>query len=127
MIPSPEHQRLVAALVQYFIGTLGFTVLEASIPGYPEPSNHGDYRPDIVAKDQNGVLHIAEAELGDQLYSVDTSNQFLTFSNRVMSNSGIQVPFHIVVYASDKDTLVNILTELGLAQYIGNKIKIWTL
>lgn len=125
--PSTEHNTLVAALVNHFTQTLGYAVLEADLNGFSTPSDHGGYQPDIVARDQNGVLHIAEAELSDQIYTPQTREQFMAFSNRVMPSSGIPVPFHIVVYRSDEVALRNCLTELGLGQLIGNRIRIWTL
>ena len=125
--PRQEHQILTSALIRHFTKVLGYSILEASLPGFQSPSDHGGYRPDIVARDQNGVLHIAEAELGDQIYTQQTREQFLAFSNRVMSDSRIPVPFHIVVYRYDVPVLRKCLVELGLGHLIGNRIRIWTL
>ncbi len=125
--PSPEHQKLVYALLNYFKTQLGYQILEARYSGFTEPQKHGGHAPDIVAKDRNRVLHLAEAKLGDDLFSQTTKEQFLDFSNRVMTNTNIPVPFHIIVYKEDEQLLISKLNEFGLGSLIGNRIKIWTL
>jgi hypothetical protein len=125
--PSLEHQKLVYALLNHFKTQLGYQILEARYSGFSEPQKHGRHAPDIVAKDGRGVLHLAEAKIGDDLYSQITKEQFLDFSNRVMTNTNIPVPFHIIVYKEDEQLLRFKLNEFGLGYLIGNRIKIWTL
>lgn len=125
--PSPEHQKLVYALLNHFRTQLGYQILEASYPGFTEPQKHGRHAPDIIAKDRNGVLHLTEAKTGDDLFSQTTKEQFLDFSNRVMTNTNTPVPFHIIVYKEDEQLLRFKLNEFGLGYLIGNRIKIWTL
>jgi len=125
--PTPEHQRLVAALIVHFQTKLGYTILNAAYNNYPKPQEHGRHAPDIVARDQRGVLHLAEAETGDSIYSKDTGEQLFDFSNRVMAGTNIPVPFHIIVYKGDYNLLVQRLRELGLGYKINNQIIIWTL
>jgi hypothetical protein len=126
--PSLEHQKLVGALINYFKNNLGFKILGADYNDYPRPTEHGRHAPDIVAIDSNGLLHIAEAKANyEDIYSENASEQFIDFSNRVMSSNGLPVPFHIIVYKEDEQNLRNRLIELNLGGYIGNKIKIWTL
>lgn len=126
--PSPEHQKLIGALINYFKNTLSFKILGAVYNDYPRPTEHGGHIPDIVAIDNNGLLHIAEAKANyEDIYSKNTAEQFKTFSNRIMISNGLPVPFHIIVYKEDEQNLINRLVELNLGGYIGNKIKIWTL
>jgi len=125
--PSLEHQKLVYALLNHFKTQLGYQILEARYSGFSEPQKHGRHAPDIVAKDGRGVIHLAEAKIGDDLYSQITKEQFLDFSNRVMTNTNIPVPFHIIVYKEDEQLLRFKLNEFGLGYLIGNRIKIWTL
>jgi hypothetical protein len=125
--PSLEHQKLVYALLNHFKTQLVYQILEARYSGFSEPQKHGRHAPDIVAKDGRGVLHLAEAKIGDDLYSQITKEQFLDFSNRVMTNTNIPVPFHIIVYKEDEQLLRFKLNEFGLGYLIGNRIKIWTL
>jgi len=125
--PSLRHQKLVAALVNHFRTKLGYTIVSASINGHTEPDERGRHEPDIVAKDSRGVLHLAEAKVGDDIFSETAKEQFIDFSSRIMTGSNIPVPFHIVVYKEDEPTLINRLNQLGLGGLIGNKITIWTL
>ena len=124
---SVEHQRLVRALVNHFQKNLGFTIIGAALPDYHEPPKQGDYIPDLLARDQNGTLQIGEAELGNEIYSEQTEKQFREFSNRVMTETHIPVPFHIVIYKQDYQKLFLRLMMLGLSTKVGNRIKIWTL
>jgi len=114
-------------MIQYFRGKLGYTILNASYEGYDEPEAHGRHEPDIVARDSDEILHLAEAKLGEDLSSSTTEEQFLDFSNRVMPETDIPIPFHIIVYAGDKQNLIDKLRQLGLEQKIDDRIKILTL
>ena len=125
--PTPEHQKLVLALVGHFKDKLGYTILGVDYGDYPKPTKHGRHAPDIVAKDGAGTLHLAEAKVGDDLYSDNTSEEFKDFSNRVMTGTNVPVLLHIIVYKKDHDLLLSRLRDLGLSYKIGNKIKIWTL
>ncbi|MCX6718748.1 MAG: hypothetical protein NTY81_04130 [Candidatus Staskawiczbacteria bacterium] len=125
--PSPEHQKLVAALIEHFKSKLGYVILSASHSGYNDPEKHGRHEPDIVAKDSRGVLHLAEAKVGDDIFSENSKEQFVDFSNRIMTGTNTPVPFHIIVYKEDEPALISRLNQLGLGNLIGNKITIWTL
>ena len=125
--PSPEHQELIAALVNHFTAKLNLEILSADYTGYPKPTEHGRHSPDIVARDGRGVIHIAEAKVGNDIFSQSTKEQFLDFSNRIMVDTKVPVPFHIVVYKQDEQSLMRQLNDLGLGSFIGNRIQIWTL
>lgn len=125
--PSLQHQKLVLALIEHFKLRLGYTILGASYNGYLEPDQHGRHEPDIVARDSKGILHLAEAKLGDDILSETAKEQFLDFSSRVMTNTNIPAIFDIIVYKEDEPTLINRLNQLGLGGLIGNRIITWTL
>jgi hypothetical protein len=125
--PSAEHQTLVGALLNHFRTALHYQILEAAYSGYSEPSKHGRHEPDIVARDPDGILQLAEAKVGADISSERAREQFLDFSDRVMTGTNIAVPFHIIVYKPDEQVLISRLNELSLGQKIGNRIKIWTL
>lgn len=124
---TPEHQKLVLALMKHFQDKLDFTILGVDYGDFPKPSKHGRHAPDIVAKDKSGILYLAEAKVGDDLYSDNTREEFENFSNRVMTGTNVPVPFHIIVYKKDHDLLLSRLRDLGLSYKVGNRIKIWTL
>ncbi len=126
--PSPQHQKLVAALADYFRTKLGFTILSAVLPNFTAPVAHGRHEPDIVARDSGGVLHIAKAKASyEDIFSEIAKEQFIDFSNRIMTGTNTIVPFHIVVYKEDEPNLLTRLNQLGLGSLVGNRIKIWTL
>lgn len=131
-IPSQEHQNLVLALINHFVTQLGYKILAAACGEYEKPLSHGRHAPDILAQDQTGLLHIAEAKVGDDIDSQATGEQFMDFSDRVMLDTAgnlarVPVPFHIIVYKADEQRLMARLNRLGLGTKIGNRIKIWTL
>ena len=125
--PSPEHQKLVFSLMSYFKNKLGHTILAAAYTGFNEPDKHGRHEPDIVTKDSQGILHLSEGKVGDDILSETSEEQFWDFSSRVMNGTNIVVPFHIIVYEQDKPILENRLAQIGLNQLIDNGITIWTL
>jgi len=127
MNPSLEHQTLVRALINHFVQKLGFTIIAADFPGYTIPPKYNRHSPDIVAKDQFGILHFGEAKVSDQIFSEDSKEQFVDFSNRVMVSNGRAITLHIVVYKTGEEILMNTLREMGLNYKVNSRIKIWTL
>lgn len=126
--PSLRHQQLVAALITYFRTKLGYKIISASYENFNEPEKQGRHEPDIIAMDNNGVLHIAEAKASyEDIFSETAKEQFIDFSNRVMTANNVPVPLHIVVYKENEQFLISRLNQLGLGALIGNRIKIWTL
>lgn len=125
--PSYKHQRLVGALIDFFKEKFGYEILRAMYSGYNEPQKHGRHEPDIVARDKKGVIHLAEAKVGDDILSEESREQFIDFSNRITIDTHEPVFFHIIVYKKDEPTLMSVLNQIGLGQKIGNIIKIWTL
>lgn len=125
--PSIEHQRLVGALLNHFTTNLGYKIVHARYGSYKAPEQHGRHAPDIVAKDKTGILHLAEAKVGDDIVSPTTKEQFIDFSDRIMTVNRRPVIFDIVIYKQDEESLMKRLYELGLSAKVGDRIKIWTL
>lgn len=124
-----EHQNLVDALIKALISE-GYTIENADSGDYLRPTTIERHEPDIIAKDQNGLVIIGEAKTKEGLNSETSKEQFIDFSNRVMASGLLKdqaVPFHIVVKKEAADDLRLVLTSLGLNNKIGNIITIWTL
>lgn len=122
------HTRLVNALISAFKNK-GYTITRATITGYSEPYKIGRYEPDIIAKDSQGLLIIGEAKKGEDLFVEKTKEQFMDFSNRIMSEGllrGAKIPLHIIVEQKDVEMLRKVLNSLGLANKIGERIIIWS-
>lgn len=128
MPASPEHQKLVLSLINYFKVNLGFRILAAAHSGFVQPDNYGRHAPDIVAMDGNNVIHLAEAKANyEDIYSQNAEEEFFDFSNRVMIDTRVPVTLHIVVYKENEQDLLNKLKQIGLSPLVGSRIKIWTL
>lgn len=122
------HQRLVNALISAFQNK-GYSILRAVGGVYPDPYKIGRHEPDIIAKDNNGLLIIGEAKISEDLQAERSKEQLLDFSNRIMSEGllrGTKIPLHIIVPQKDVGTLRQVLTNLGLENKIGDRIFIWT-
>lgn len=122
------HQRLVNALISAFQNK-GYSILRAVGGAYPDPYKIGRHEPDIIAKDNNGLLIIGEAKISEDLQAERSKEQLLDFSNRIMSEGllrGTKIPLHIIVPQKDVGTLRQVLTNLGLENKIGDRIIIWT-
>lgn len=121
------HQKLVNALIAAFQNK-GYTILRAVANAYPVPYKIGRHEPDIIAKDSNGLLIIGEAKIGEDLLAERSKEQFLDFSNRIMSEGllrGEKIPLHIIVPQKDVGVLRQVLASLGLENKIGDRIFIW--
>lgn len=111
---SDEHQRIVKALIDYFI-YLGYTIQCAAYEGYSQCEKVGRHEPDVIAHDGKGLLHIGEAELCDTLNNQDTKEQFLDFSNMHMTKSKTDVPLYIAVPSDcPESNVTEVLEELGI-------------
>ena len=122
-----EHQRLVNSLIAAFQRE-GYEVLRAVGGNFPEPYQVGRHEPDIIARDQYGLIIIGEAKTSDDVSSERSQEEYQDFSSRIMSEGllkGKQVPLHIIVPRSSSDLLRQSLTNFGLHNKIGSQIVIW--
>ena len=123
-----EHQNLVNALIAAF-QSRGYTILKAAVTNYQAPEAIGRHEPDVIARDQQGVLVIGEAKTANDLSSQTSIEQFVDFSNRIMSDGplrGTKIPLHIIVPQNQANALRQVLASLGLSIKIGESIFIWT-
>ena len=115
-LAKDEHQRLVRKLMEYF-ESMGL-IVTCACSGYVNCEKIKSFEPDVLALDNNiGLHYIGEAKTCDNLKSDHTKNQFLEFSNRVMTrgkSAGKDVPFYIIVPDDCKSELNPILKELEL-------------
>lgn len=123
-----EHQNLVNSLIVAFQNR-GYTILKAAATPYHAPGTIGRHEPDILAIDQQGVLIIGEAKTGSDISNQTSKEQFLDFSNRIMSEGplrGAKIPLHLIVTQEHSTALRQVLATLGLSNKIGESIFIWT-
>lgn len=123
-----RHQELVNALISAFQGR-GYTILKAVGGSFADPYKIGRHEPDIIAKDNNGLLIIGEAKIGDDLFSETTKEQLLDFSSRIMAEGllrGAKIPLHVIVPQADASNLRRVLANLGLKNKVGERVFIWT-
>lgn len=122
-----RHANLVNSLISAFINR-DYTILNAANGSYTAPAVIGRHEPDIMAQDQNGLIHIGEAKTIINNSDQVSKEQFVDFSTRIMSEGplrGKKVILHIIVPKEQSNNLRQFLTILGLANKIGDNIFIW--
>ena len=93
----------------------------------PEPRAIDGKIPDLQGKDQRGVTHLGEAETDvSGPYTKQTEEQLRVFGNRVMLDTKIPVPLHVIVPSGDREAMESIIRQIGLGSKIGSQIRIWT-
>jgi hypothetical protein len=116
---SPEHIRLVKALIDY-LKNQGFEITCADRDGYnPCPETEGRI-PDVRAYNREKEFNvIGEAKTYDDFSNDRTKEQFKIFSNREMGegkSKGTTVPFCIAITKGSEQQLEDCLKEIGLDQ-----------
>jgi len=122
-----EHQRLVNLLISAFQKE-GYIILRATGGNFPEPYKIGRHEPDIIATEQSGLIIIGEAKTEDDINGSQSQEQYLDFSNRIMSEGllkGRRIPLHIIVPKNSSPLLRQSLASLGISNKIGGQIIIW--
>lgn len=116
-LAKDEHELLVRKLKEYF-ESMNLIVTCACF-GHMDCERVKEFEPDVRAFDNNTGLHyIGEAKTCDNLDSKHTKDQFLEFSNRIMTGGkshGMDVPFYIAVPDNCKSHLSKVLEEIGLS------------
>jgi len=114
---SPEHKRLVEALIEY-LKKEGFTITCAAHTGYNQCDELNGRVPDVRGTNAADELNaIGEAKTCDNLGSFVTIARFKAFSNRVMTDGkskGKDVPFYIAIPKNCEKELEATLYNLGL-------------
>lgn len=115
-LAKDEHDRLVRKLMEHF-ESLGL-IVTCACSGCVDCERIKSFEPDVRAFDNNtGLNYIGEAKTCDNLQSQHTKDQFMEFSNRVMTGGkshGMDVPFYIIVPEDCTSHLRRVLTELDL-------------
>jgi hypothetical protein len=115
---SPEHKKLVRALIEYF-NRNGFPVTNADCDGYNPCEEMNGRIPDVMGKNTQGLIAIGEAKTCDDLDNDRTNDQLKIFSSRSVANGiakGQTCPFYIGIPKSCIDALKQNLKKLGLDQ-----------
>lgn len=115
-LAKDEHHRLVLKMKDHF-ESRGLIVTCAR-SGYVSCEKAKIFEPDVRAFDNRNDLHyIREAKTCDNFQSQHTKDQFLEFSNRIMTGGrshGKDVPFYIIVPENCNAHLQQVLAELNL-------------
>jgi ribosomal protein L15 len=114
---SPEHKRLVKALIDY-LNSLGFATICAAYAGFDQCTEIEKHIPDVEGKNTDELIAIGEAKTCDDLDNDRTKEQFKVFSHRVMAggkSKGKVVPFSIAVTKGCEKKLEETLNNLGLS------------
>jgi hypothetical protein len=113
--PSSGHDRIVEAMVSYFLGQ-GWRVSAASCQGYPEPPAVGRHEPDALGSDGRGVVFYGEAKTGDgDIGSQHSREQYHDFSTREMQGTGTPCLLYVCVPKGAVNVLRAVLAEEGLS------------
>ena len=132
---SEEHQKLVNALAQV-LEKRGIQITEIDISGtphcfdqkyrnLPKPAAIDGSIPDLMGKDTNGTIHLGEAETDMEAENIN--GQLKKFSTRVMTNTNVQVPFHVIVPLRIRPQMEDRIRRLGLGDRLSSRqILIWS-
>lgn len=132
---SEEHQRLLGALANVLEEKEGVNVthVDGNTPPpfekysrLPKPYTVNGKDPDLLGKDQRGVIHIGEAETGVSGPRTEhTEGQLRAWGRLVMSNNDNPVPLHVIVPRGDREAMENLIRRIELGSKLGNQIRIW--
>jgi hypothetical protein len=115
---SPEHKKLVRGLMDYLTKEGFRIVCAANVEGYNQCEPIEDRIPDVMGKNTQELLAIAEAKSCDDLDNDRTNDQFKIFSSRIMavgSSKEQTVPFYVGIPKTCIEQLQTRLGALGLS------------
>jgi hypothetical protein len=113
---SPEHQRLVRALVDQ-ISRVGFEVTNASVDGYPPCPEIEGQVPDVRASNLQQIIAIGVAKTPIDLDNKGTDDQLRLFSNLTVGSgisNGQTIPLYIATTKGNENKVSAALIRLGL-------------
>ena len=113
---SPEHTRLVKALIDY-IDRAGFEVTNAAYTGFPECPQIEGRVPDVRGSNLQRLIVIGEAKTPDDLHNERTDDHFRLFSNLTVGggiSDGAPIPFYIATTKGCENHVTATLTRLGI-------------
>lgn len=132
---SAEHQKLVNGLARG-LEDQGIRITAIDMVGTPEyfdqkyhklpkPSDYSGSIPDLEGVDANDTVNLGEAET--DMEAENLNDQLKNFSNRVMTQTKVLVPLHVVVPSRIKSQMESRIRELGLGDKLDRKeICIWS-
>ena len=133
---SDEHQRLVNALALALESQKGVRITDIDISGTPHwfdpkyrklspPVDCNGRIPDLAGNDEAGTIHLGEAETDMEAENIN--EQLKIFSNRIMPNTNIHVPLHVIVPPRIKSKMEARIRSLGLGDRLDSgQILIWS-
>lgn len=113
---SPEHRRLVKALIEYLNGQ-GFATVCADFTGFNRCDKMDGHIPDVEGQNADELIAIGEAKTCEDLDNANTKEQFTVFASRKMISGKSKdkvVPFYILVTKGCESKLAATLSSLGL-------------
>ena len=132
---SKQHQQLVNSLALALEKHRGMTITAIDIDGDPQffdqkyrdlptPNDHNG-TPDLQGKDNNGVIHLGEAEI--DVNDSNVEEQLKAFSSRTMKGTNTPVPLHVIVPKEIRDAMESKIRQIGLDDELNDgRITVWS-
>ena len=132
---SEEHQRLVNKLARLLEDQKKVRIVAIDIDGTPQyfdqkyrnlpkPSDRDGIIPDLKGVDANHTVHLGEAETDMEAENLDVQLQRL--SNRVMTDTAIPIPLHVIVPQRIRSQMEFRIRDIGLGDKLNDgRITIW--
>lgn len=132
---SEQHQLLVNALALALEKQRGITITAIDIDGDPQffdqkyrnlptPADH-DGIPDLQGDDDNGIIHLGEAEI--DVNDSNVEKQLKAFSNRVMKGTDISISLHVIVPKEIREDMESKIHQIGLGDKLDDgRITVWS-
>ena len=134
---SEEHQRLLNALANALEKEKGVRITHIDVGGtpqlfdekyrrLPEPLARNGKIPDLQGTDQRGVIHLGEAKTDvSGPYTEHAEEQIRAFGCRVMKNTDVPVPLHVIVPPGGREAMERFIRQIGFGDKIGSQIHVW--
>ena len=136
-VESEEHQRLVNALAKALEQKKGVDITHVDVGStprlfdekyrrLPEPLARSGKIPDLQGTDQRGVIHLGEAKTDvSGPYTEHAKEQICAFGCRVMRDTDVSVPLHVIVPRGGRDAMERFIHRIGLGDKIDKHIHVW--
>lgn len=113
---SPERAKLVKGLIEY-LRQQGFETVCAADESYTQCAAIKERVPDVMGKNEQGLLAIGEATTCDDSDNDRTNDRLKLFSSCVMASGSLEgqtIPFYIGIPKDCVGQLKQRLTALGI-------------
>jgi len=134
---SEKHQRLINALARGLEQKEGVKITHIDIDDtpqsfdekyrrLPEPIARNGKIPDLQGTDQRGVTHLGEAKTDvSGPYTEHAKEQICAFGCRVMKDTDVPVPLHVIVPRGGRDAMESFIRQIGFGDKIDKRIHVW--